>query len=363
MKYSKIYDYEILKELGEGSFGKVYKAIRKSDGQVIALKIIDITPSNEHLIDVTQNEIETLKNLSNPACNPFVICYYDSFYDSDQKQFLIEMELIDGKEMFDYVLDYHNTKPYSIDTWYYYILLIAKDLVNGIKYNNAKGIIHNDIKLENIMIEKDTFLPKIIDYGLACNIQNSAVWNKYCKTNGGTPGYIAPEYVNHGIRLPESDLWALGVLLFISATGTMPFNKSTFRQTLNSIRDDRIVLDTDNELLNTIVNGLLIKNYRNRLSLEKLEKLLKNIPLPHSENNLNQSNQVNQSNQNNQINQNNLNLTSDPKTQGNDINLTTERQGELKWLKSFDYEGKETPIGYVDANQKKIDMFNSLFLI
>ena len=277
-----INDYVLEKELGSGQFGTVYKAIRKSDNKTIALKVIDIPPNQSHLIEKTQEEIETLKTLATPECNPFVICYYRSSYDKINKRFLVEMELVNGETMNNYVKRlWRDNVSKKV---YYYLLLIAKDLLKGLEYTHNKGIIHNDIKPENIMIDT-TNTPRIVDYGLSCTVVGTNQWGKYCQSNGGTPDYVAPEYLEHDIRLSASDLWALGVTLYQAATdGDFPLNvkphhsvTTVFNRILST---EPSKLSTKNNQLNELVNGLLIKDPTKRLTAKQALVLLANIDKP-----------------------------------------------------------------------------------
>jgi serine/threonine protein kinase len=282
----KIQDYEIIKEVGSGSFGKVYKAIRKSDGKTIALKIIKVPDDNtDRVIDQTQKEIDYLKKLSIPDCYPFVICYYDSYYDPNKKEFYIEMEYIEGTTLDKYVNELWEDENKSKEDVYYYLLLITKDIAEGLKYSHSKGVIHNDIKLQNIMVDKNN-IPRIVDYGLAC-IAIEGAWEQYCESHGGTPNYVAPELFSQGVRLPASDMWALGIALYLSSTkGEYPFTVSDTDtiQELFTIIDttEPKKLSTSNSQLNDIVNGLLNKDFFKRLTAEQVIEKLKVVDDPNS---------------------------------------------------------------------------------
>ena len=263
-------DYEIIKELGRGAQGVVHKAKRKSDGKIIALKVLDINPFREKDIIKAKKEVEFLKTLSEPECNPFVICYYDSYYDEKGGKFLIEMEYIEGMEMFDFVQEVSDSKMR-----FYYLLLIARDVAQGLKYIHSKNIIHRDIKLENIIIEKDTNIPKIIDFGLSCFTENPE--NPECKSGGGTVKYLSPEFLHTNLRFPASDMWALGVTLYIGANGSYPYKGYDNRQIMNNITNIRVRIDTQNKLLNKIINGLLIPNKDNRLTAQEVIDMTENV--------------------------------------------------------------------------------------
>ncbi len=271
-----INDYEIIEEVGRGESGTVYKAKRSSDGKLIALKVIDIPPEQEKSIERSKEEIEYLKILSTPQCNPFVICYYDSSYDSSKRQFLIEMEYIEGKDMKTFIDELKQNN--SDEVVYYYLLLIAKDLAKGLEYIHSKGIVHNDIKLENVIID-ETFTPRIIDFGLSC--MPKLLLQKYCLSHGGTPNYIPPEYFSENKKFPASDMWALGVLLYKAATGQFPYGHGTvpkiFKRIINR---EPPKLTTGNHQLNAVVNGLLVKDRTKRLKGSQVLSELQTIDRP-----------------------------------------------------------------------------------
>ena len=210
MDTKNLNDYERGSKLGSGAFGTVQKAIRKSDGKVIALKIINLPKWNTAMKQMIEEEVKTLKRLSFPECHPFIVCYYGGGYDETNEKYLIEMELIEGRDMFDFVQD----KSLSDEALYYYLLLIASDVSKTLKYIHTQNILHNDIKLENIMIQKDTNIPKLIDFGLACNTHTIDKLGAGCTKAVGTPMYLAPEFFQYrNVKLPASDMWALGLSL------------------------------------------------------------------------------------------------------------------------------------------------------
>ncbi len=255
--------YELIKEIGSGAFGKVWIAVRHRDGKKIALKVVSVPWHDTKIRTLIDNEIQTLIDLTKPECiNPFVVCYYNSFYDEITEEYKIEMEYIDGKDMFDFVLD----ESVPATQMYRYLVLIAKDIAEGLRYVHSKGIVHNDIKLENVMIQKDTNIPKIIDFGLSCMSP--------CNMDSGTKEYIAPESTS-GYKTTASDMWALGISLYAGATKKFPFaGKDTnmvFKQIINKPVPQLI---TSNTLLNDIVNSLLVKDPNKRLSSDQIIEMV-----------------------------------------------------------------------------------------
>jgi len=268
-------DYEIVKKVGEGSFGKVFKAIRKSDGKTIALKVLQV-PDPKDLENI-QTELQLLKKLNqetrNRPCNNRVVCYYDSYYDQENQYILIEMEYIDGETLTEHL--FKSQETLSEETYYNNLLILAKEISEGLKYSHDKNIIHNDIKADNIMIRKITYDPVIIDYGLSCNTKRRLNWKNYCVGNGGTPEYIAPEYLTKDqMRFPASDMWALGILLYIAAIGESPYKITeitTIEELFNMILNDPPKkVETSNNHLNYLINSLLKPDMRFRMTSQQV---------------------------------------------------------------------------------------------
>ena len=263
--------------LGSGGFGSVYKAKRDSDGKIIALKIIDIPKNKPNLVRLVKNEIQHLKLLSVPECNPFVICYYDSHFNEDKSKVYIEMELVEGKDMSKFIVELRSKN--TLGTVYYYLLLIAKDIAEGLKYIHSKGIVHNDIKPQNIVIDNN-FIPRIVDVGVSCFMLIPG----YCKGKSGTARYFAPEYFLENKRFPASDMWALGVTLYLEVTKSYPYNfpsGSTVKDVFKIIKtEDPKKINTSNQQLNNVVNGLLTKDRTKRLTAQGVIDMLEVIPKP-----------------------------------------------------------------------------------
>lgn len=276
-------NYEIGELLGEGTYGKVYKALRQSDGKTIALKITDVSGVEQWLIDGTMNEIRALEMLSGPNCHPNVVCYYNSFHDEADKKIYIEMEYIKGKTMYDFVIDNWEKGLQRTPDYYNKLIKITRDVSKGLKYTHSKGIFHNDIKLGNIMIinpdDPENIAAIIIDYGLICNIERDHVmWDEYCESNSGTYDYIPPEHVIYGVRLPGSDLWALGVSVYVAIMGRKIFKEKSgegWDEIAKKIRYGKIPkADTSNKVLNTLVNGILTKDYWKRLDVNDVLSII-----------------------------------------------------------------------------------------
>ena len=97
---------------------------------------------------------------------------------------------------------------------------IFKQIVSAIAYLHSKKIAHRDIKLENILINKHKQI-KLIDFGFALKLEKGGTSNQHL----GTPAYLAPEIIKKTNYDPlKSDIWTLGILLFILMNGCKPFS-------------------------------------------------------------------------------------------------------------------------------------------
>jgi len=278
---SYLSDYKILKQLGKGAQGTVYQAVRKDNGKMVAIKVLKVKYESKEYIQAI-NETEMLEEISKPQCNPFLSCYYEHSYDMEKQELLIEMEFIQGITLDDYSKDIYKTGNY--DKLYLHLRLITKDIITGLQLVHQKGIIHNDIKPINILIDKD-LTPKLIDFGVACktkicNYDHHQV--KCCPGFSGTPYYASPEMIDTNERYFASDVWSLGVTLYFCATGgNYPFIFEKGDKVINVLSkissQEPLLLNTRDEMLNEIVNGCLKKNIADRLTTEQIHNILNTI--------------------------------------------------------------------------------------
>ena len=279
MAEGSIKDYEIIERLGEGAQGTVWKVIRRSDKKIIALKILSV--HDEKSVEMAKNELDKLHALATPECHPNIVCYYGYVYDADKNNFLVEMEYIEGEDLDDYAKKLRDNKEY--DKLYNHLLLIVKDLIKGLMYAHEKGILHNDMKPGNIRIDT-SLTPKLVDFGIACYAHDSCKLGSgsspCCKGFGGTPAFASPEMYSSETRYPQSDIWSLGMSLYQSATGELPYDiddPKNLRELFQNIQDEEPKeLHTTNPLLDRIVNESLVKDPAKRITASEINELLKN---------------------------------------------------------------------------------------
>ena len=204
---STINQYRILEKLGEGGMGVVYKAEDTNLRRVVALKMLpDRINKDESAKARFLQEAQAAAGLNHPG-----ICTIYGVEQQDGSLF-IAMEYVDGGTLRDYVVQ---RKP-SSDV----VVQIAIQIGEALSEAHGKGIVHRDIKSDNIMLTSKGHA-KVMDFGLA-KLKGALKLTRTSSTVG-TLAYMAPEQIQGGEVDVRSDLFAFGVLLFEMLTGALPF--------------------------------------------------------------------------------------------------------------------------------------------
>jgi serine/threonine protein kinase len=215
--------YEPLELLGKGGFASVFKAKRKEDGKIIALKIpkLDDKAGKAFL-----NEVNVWLNLNHQN----IVSLIDANVIPSP---YLELEFIDGVEFNGKIIKSVNElpKPLKEDI----ALKIIKGIAEGLKYAHSKNIIHADLKPANILIKKN-FEPKITDWGV------SKLYGSEIIVKGLTPLYAAPEQLDpsYGGIDQRTDIFQLGIIFYELITGKNPFIGYTFEEVKRKITDESI---------------------------------------------------------------------------------------------------------------------------
>ena len=253
-----ILHYKILEKLGEGGMGVVYKAEDTKLKREVAIKFLPhhVAANNE---DRKRFEIEAQATASLNHSN---ITTIHSIEKENDNVFLV-MEFIDGVELKDRIKTGSITNDEAID--------IAKQISEGLEAAHKKGIVHRDIKSQNIMIANNGKV-KIMDFGLAKLKGGSQITQ--IGTTFGTVAYMSPEQSRGEVVDNRTDIWSLGVVLYEMITGKMPFTGdydqaviySILNESPESVKMQRP--DIPAELLK-IIDRLLQKNPNHRYSSGK----------------------------------------------------------------------------------------------
>jgi tetratricopeptide (TPR) repeat protein len=201
--------YAVLKKLGEGGKGVVYKARDTVLNRVVAIKLLKTAASGEEAYERFMREAQTVAVLNHPN----IVSIHD-IGKEDDKHFLV-LEFVDGVSLRDLFGTYPEGKC-DIQT----ILRIGIEVCGALQYAHSQGILHRDIKPENIMVtQEDT--AKLMDFGLAKMLGQPGLTQEGIIV--GTVAYVAPEIaLGHGADA-RSDLYSFGAVLYEAVTGKAPF--------------------------------------------------------------------------------------------------------------------------------------------
>ncbi|XP_074600937.1 AKT serine/threonine protein kinase [Brevipalpus obovatus] len=200
-------DFEFIKILGKGTFGKVILCREKSSRALYAMKVLKkevIVQKDEVTHTLTENKVlKTTKH-------PFLISLKYSFQTNLRLCFVIEY--VNGGELFFHL---SKDKVFTEDRTRFY----ASEILLALDYLHSQGIIYRDLKLENLLLDKDGHI-KIADFGLCKEDIN---WGATTKTFCGTPEYLAPEILEDTDYGRAVDWWGLGVVMYEMMCGRLPF--------------------------------------------------------------------------------------------------------------------------------------------
>ena len=226
--------YEVIKKIGEGSYGKIYRVKNKQSGDIRAMK--QIMKSKIPNIEKFQNEIKILAMVDHPN----IVRLFEVI--EDDKYFNLFQELCTGGELLKKM---HTTQMKEKQ-----IAKIFNQIMSAIAYCHEKGIVHRDLKLENILFASNN--PdspiKIIDFGFSVLLGKNDMNKKEDKDDNdlkkygfkrmkskvGTLYYISPEIIK-GNYDEKCDIWACGVILYILLCGYPPFNAPSDKEVYNII--------------------------------------------------------------------------------------------------------------------------------
>ncbi|HSD89197.1 MAG TPA: protein kinase [Kofleriaceae bacterium] len=221
--------FEVRSKLGQGGMGTVYRAWQRSVGREVAIKLIDRSFSRDPMgVRRFLREARLASQLSQPN----TVSVFD-FGQADDGRLFIAMELIRGRTLFQ-VLQAEGA--FSIER----TKRIGVQICDAIEAAHALGIVHRDLKLENILIldhPPGRDLLKVLDFGLAKNIRDPGSHATESGIVVGTPRYMAPEAAMSGTSLPAGDIYALGVILGELVTGKALWDGDSLPQLVSQKMD------------------------------------------------------------------------------------------------------------------------------
>ena len=220
--------YDIERVVGRGSMGMVFLARDRRIGRHVALKKVHF-PSNTGSDDTASAEFYRRLQREAEVCGSLqhrnLVMLYEAGYEGERISYLA-MEFVDGETLLA-LIKRARPSPLPVDQ----ALRIAADILRGLAYAHAKGIIHRDIKPANILVTRDG-VAKIADFGIARPEQSSLT---LAGAVMGTPNYMSPEQVMARPVTTRADIFSTGVILFEMLTGARPFMGENIEEILKRI--------------------------------------------------------------------------------------------------------------------------------
>ncbi|XP_020589505.1 probable serine/threonine protein kinase IRE isoform X2 [Phalaenopsis equestris] len=276
---TSIEDFEIIKPISRGAFGRVFLAKKRVTGDLFAIKVLKKADM------IRKNAVESIlaeRNILISARNPFVVRFYYSF--TSRENLYLVMEYLNGGDLYSLL---RNLGCLSEDMARLYIA----EVVLALEYLHSLNVIHRDLKPDNLLIARDGHI-KLTDFGLSKvglinstddlsgpDVSSAVIFDqapipsalraekreqRRKQSAVGTPDYLAPEILLGMPHGPNADWWSVGVILFEMLVGIPPFNAEHPQKIFDNImnRDiswPQIPQEMSHEAYD-LINKLLIQN-------------------------------------------------------------------------------------------------------
>jgi serine/threonine-protein kinase len=269
--------YRVEKSLGRGGMAEVYQVWDAERNATLAMKVLheDLALDNAFLRRF-QREAQTLRDLQHPN----IVRFYE--LDQDGRLLFMLMDYVDGETLKHKIFDAQGPMPFD------QVMAVMRPLCQALQYAHNKGYIHADVKPGNVMIDRNGRV-MLADFGIARLTESATV----TMLGAGTPAYMSPEQARGKPPSPQTDIYALGIILYEMLAGERPFTgeqAKTGSSTSEKIRWEQLNLNPISPRrfnrqvgsdLETVVMRCLQKDPRARFAspLELLDALEKAMPV------------------------------------------------------------------------------------
>ena len=255
--------YKIIKELGKGAFGRVYKVKNKDDNKYYVIKKILINGASKEELDKIKNEAKILSKLN----SEYIVKYYNSFEGDNSFNIVMEYCDLDLRKYIN--MQSNNQKLLDKDIIYNLIL----DICQGLEEIHSQNLIHRDLKPENLFLTRDLKV-KIGDFGVSKQLNRV---NEFAKTQIGTLTYMAPEILEGQSYNNKVDIWSLGCIIYELCTLKLCFQSTSIDGLINIIKQSRHGNINSSQYgiwLQQLIDSLLIHDKEKRLNIQEILKRL-----------------------------------------------------------------------------------------
>ncbi len=265
--------YEIIEELGKGGMGKVYKALDTEIKEKVALKLLSPEiAADERIIERFRNELKFARKIAHRN----VCRMYD--LSKEEETYFITMEYVAGEDLKSTIA---RVGQLSVGKAVY----IAKQICEGLSEAHHLGVVHRDLKPQNVMLDKEGNA-RIMDFGIARSIKARGITGLGVMI--GTPEYMSPEQAEVKEVDHRSDIYSFGIILYEMLTGRVPFEGETplgiaMKHKSEMPKDPKELNSQIPEALNRLILKCLEKNKEKRYQsageiLSELINLEKGLP-------------------------------------------------------------------------------------
>ncbi|XP_063136902.1 sperm motility kinase Y-like [Rattus norvegicus] len=196
--------YQVLGTIGQGGNAKVLLAHHRLTGTPVAVKVLR---KDKQWFQPAMMEANIMRKINHPNIVSLI-----QVIEKETRIYLI-MELVEGQELYQYIRESGHIEEDEARQ-------IFEQILSAVSYCHGKGIVHRDLKLDNIMIDKNKKV-KVIDFGLSNQFQPGKMPNHHC----GTYSFGSPELLlGHRYDGPKNDMWIIGVVLYCMVVGKLPFD-------------------------------------------------------------------------------------------------------------------------------------------
>eukprot|EP00971_Amphidinium_carterae_P236096 4685457-Amphidinium_carterae.1 len=265
----RFHGYRRGRELGRGATGQVFVCHKKGCAGGFAVKTVNmrglqLRPNAEKEQQKVHREVAILKRLPE---HRNIVQLVDAFEEGPW--LLLVLELVGGGDLFTVLTARPTAQFKELEAAF-----VSYQLVDGISFLHEEGVVHRDMKLENVLVASEEttlreqqvlYTVKISDFGLSKCIGDGV---SQARSTVGTKPYIAPEVLREGLHDFSSDLWCLGVLLHVLVSGKFPFDGETpSQQEIQRLID---AVPDVGDAVRFLLHGLLQVEPSSRLGLEEL---------------------------------------------------------------------------------------------